>query len=223
MRGSELTRVAGNDYKTPYTIRFPRIQRINKDKPYFDCLTTLGLSDMTRSRKSVIKLTRRHLTLDDLQYTKRTKRRQNAIVPIEYKDVEKTTNILEGYEFCVWSGIGDYSKTDVEKLVASNGGEITQVERKETYCVLMSHYNSRYETRKAFLKDVVNLTWILRILEEGDFQIYNKNEVLYATPDTKMRLMVEYDKFGDSFIKPATEKSLKEIVSLIKVRALYYS
>lgn len=154
--------------------------------------------------------------MTDLVVTKKTKKQKQCIIPIEYKDVQQLSRIFEGYEICVWTGIDKYSKVDIEKLIVENGGEITQYERQETFCILMGDYTYQLDKRN-IIKDVVKLSWLFRIIDNGDFEMYDKNEVLHYTSETNLRLIAEYDKYGDSYTKYSTEETIKEIVSKIKV------
>lgn len=197
-------------------MRFPRILRINDTKPYYDCFTIKDLLNLTKSAECVIKLTSRHLTLNDLKYTKKAKR-EKGFVPIEYSNLQQVTNILQGYEFCVWTGIEKYGKTDIEKLIVENGGQIAQVDRQQTYCILVGDYTSKLESLKDVSKDIVNVSWIFRIIDKGDFESYEKNEVIFTSTETRLRFMSEYDKYGDSYTKFSTEQNLRDIINEIKV------
>jgi len=38
--------VASDQYKTGYTLRFPRVEKIRDDKPWYDCMTVAELDDL---------------------------------------------------------------------------------------------------------------------------------------------------------------------------------
>ena len=38
--------IASDQYKTGYTLRFPRVVKIRDDKPWYDCMTVTELDDL---------------------------------------------------------------------------------------------------------------------------------------------------------------------------------
>lgn len=38
--------VSSGRFKTGYTLRFPRVEKIREDKPWFECMTTEDLDDL---------------------------------------------------------------------------------------------------------------------------------------------------------------------------------
>lgn len=219
MRGTELIKLSNKDYETPYTIRFPRIIKINDTKPHYECFSLNELLNYTKSNHPVIKLSKRHLTMTDLIVHKKIKKTKQIILPIQYENVERISSIFKGYEFCVWTGNDKYSKVDIEKLIAENGGSITQFERVETFCILIGNYTIQLD-RSDIIKDVVKLNWLFRIIDNGDFEMYDNNDLLCCTPESKLRLIAEYDQHGDSYTKFSTRETLREIVLKIKVKTI---
>lgn len=207
-----MTKVTNNEYKAPYTLRFPRIQAIHKDKPYYDCLTINELNNLTVSAKSVIKLNGRFLTLNDLEMVNTTrKRRKRFDHAADYTNCKKSTNILEGLEFCVWSGSESYPKQTINLLIIENGGTVTQVERENTFCIIVGNSHPRILAYKG-ANDIIKLNWLHRIINEGKFKLYHKNEIIYATKKTEKRILQEYDKYGDQYMEVTTEEYLRDII-----------
>ena len=44
IRAAEI--IASDQYKTGHTLRFPRVEKIRSDKPWYDCMTTVELDDL---------------------------------------------------------------------------------------------------------------------------------------------------------------------------------
>jgi len=45
--------VESSQYKTGFTLRFPRVEKIRDDKPWYDCMTVAELNDMHQVRSRV--------------------------------------------------------------------------------------------------------------------------------------------------------------------------
>lgn len=117
-----------SDFKTEWTLRFPRIQKIRLDKLYNDCLTLTELLELINSAKYARKLTKRHLDLDDLKITEKERKHSRRVVHVEQQPVEQKSSLLDGYEFCVLTGAEAWKKEDVEIEIRENGGTIVRNE-----------------------------------------------------------------------------------------------
>lgn len=168
------------------------------------------LNNLTESSKSVIKLNGRFLTLSDLEIEK-TRKKRKRFDQIGYTDCNKSTNVLEGLEFCVWSGSESQSRQTIDLQIIENGGTITQVERENTFCIIVGNSHPRILAYKG-AKDIVKLNWLHRIINEGKFELYHKNEIIYASKETERRILKKYDKYGDHYMKVMTEEYLRDIV-----------
>lgn len=210
VRGSELISVVNNEYASPYTLRFPRIQAFRQDKSYYDCLTMEELLGLITGGKSVQKLSKRHLKLSDLDEPPQEKRfKTGGYVPPEIPQIEKKKNILDGFEFHVLTGMPDWRKEDVEKDIIENGGSIVQYERPTTHCILYGDYHPKLNWYKGD-KDFVHLGWLKQVIENGQYVAYvtvyrkGKND-RYDAP-------VNADEFGDRYNVESTERDVEEFL-----------
>ena len=49
--------IESSQYKTGYTLRFPRVEKIRDDKPWYDCMTVAELNDLRQVHRRVSRLT----------------------------------------------------------------------------------------------------------------------------------------------------------------------
>ncbi|XP_022899944.1 DNA ligase 4 [Onthophagus taurus] len=212
VRASELIKTkAQSDYKSNYTLRFPRIQKLRFDKPYYDCLTTLELENLTSTQLPVEKLFKRKLNLEDLEYDfKKTKKIRVKYTVNEVNVDNVISNIFNNLEFCVWTGNNEYSKEDIEKILKENGGKVTKIESQRTFCILIGDKHERVNYYRGDI-DIVKLSWVLNLVEKKKFFDYTPLDTIYATNKTKNVFMEKFDKFGDSFTEELTIKKLKAI------------
>lgn len=93
-------------------------------------MTANELNELTLSNKLVQKLSKCHITVQDIENmcltTRKSKRKLYISTQIE--DVESVNDILKGYEFCVLTGTSDWSKEAVQKRILENGGTVVLTE-----------------------------------------------------------------------------------------------
>lgn len=104
------------------------MEKIRYDKPWYNCLTVSELKNLTKTNKAVEKLNARHLneTDTDVSPSKRQRKYWENVSLNHLLDVEKKSNLLDGKEFCVYSGNVKNSKEDVEIQIQQFGGRVVQ-------------------------------------------------------------------------------------------------
>lgn len=223
VRSSELVRNFGTNTKclANYSLRFARIQKIRDDKPYYDCLTTKQLEELTSSSGPIAKLDKRHLELADLTedaQLRDTKRRKKNTYVVKYDDVDENSDLLGGRRFVVLTGEGAWNKLKVEQAIRENGGVVEQTNGPKTYCLLVGDPHLRTSTYKG---DIVYLSWLRNILNEGTFEEYKPSDMISISEQTKLRFLKDYDKYHDHYTQPATKSSLKFVLRKLKLSGDY--
>lgn len=223
VRATELTKTAkvNSDFKTPYTLRFARIETIRFDKPYDDCLTLTEMEELVSSGSSVHKLYNNHLCLEDIEHeVQKIKKFKPKFVDSTVEIEEKLSDILMDYEFCVLSGSTNWEIKDVERVIKENGGTIVKTEGDNTYCILAGEKHIRLEYYKGSV-DIVKLSWLQKVIDCRQMQPYSPEDMIYISPKTKHRFLRNYDKYGDSFTDKATKYSLENVFNNIKEKGDY--
>jgi hypothetical protein len=63
---------------------------------------------------------------------------------------------------------------------------------------------------------VARVDWLLRSIAANKLLSWTPADLLYATPTVSEQLSVEFDKFGDSYMQPLTEQSLKYVFEQVE-------
>ncbi|KAF2895633.1 hypothetical protein ILUMI_10543 [Ignelater luminosus] len=216
VRASELMR--SSDFKTEWTLRFPRIQKIRLDKHYNDCLTLTELLELINSAKYVKKLTKRHLELDDLKLTEKERKHSRRDVHIEQQPVEQKSSLLDEYEFCVLTGSEAWKKDDIEIEIRENGGTVVRNEGTNTLCILVGDDHPRIETCKQYDApyDLVKVEWLRSILDAQEFKMYTPKDMLHISKKTKEQFSINYDKYGNTYTEEDTLSSIQDIIPQVE-------
>lgn len=217
MRASELIKTSQGLFTTGYTLRFPRILHVRIDKPYKDVLTMAELNALTVENKPVLKLTKAHINMEDIENlvkATRTKKKKFYSEPtVEIEEVK--TGILKNYEFCVSSGSEAWPKRDIQKVILENGGRITLTEGPNTLCLLAVDGDPKinfFRDIKAKY-DIVKLDWLSSVLENGTFFYYEPHDCLYLSENSKIKALFTHDRFGDSYVEPVDVVSVEKVLT----------
>ncbi|XP_061463551.1 DNA ligase 4 [Rhineura floridana] len=213
--------VSSDMYKTDYTLRFPRIERIREDKEWHDCMT-LDILEQLRGKASG-KLATKHLDIGDDEPQDKKRKTVPKIKKIGLMDcfkapdlsnVNQISSIFENVEFCVMTGTRNSSKYELESKIAEYGGSIVQNPGPETYCVIAGIENVRVKNIISSNKhDVVRAEWLVQCFQTRTFVPWQPAFMIHMSPETKHHFACEYDCYGDSYTGDTDIDQLKEVFS----------
>ncbi|XP_053419432.1 DNA ligase 4 isoform X2 [Nycticebus coucang] len=218
--------VPSDMYKTGYTLRFPRIEKIRDDKEWHECMTVDDLQQLRG--KASGKLASKHffVGVDDEPQEKKRKaapKIKKVIGVIEHlkapnlSNINKVSNVFEEFEFCVMSGTASHPKPDLENKIAELGGYIVQNPGSNTYCVIAGSENIRVRNIISSNEhDVVKPAWLLECFKTKTCVPWQPCFMIHMCPSTKQCFAREYDCYGDSYFVDTDLNQLKEIFSGIK-------
>lgn len=162
IRASELTRINNASYKTPYTLRFPRVQKVRTDKPINECLDINQLLELAKQNKSVIKLNKRYIELEEILKIPSRSRKKRKIEVVKFESTRQISDLLDGYLFHVVNGDKDH----LEALVKRAGGKVHYKITDQVDVVLVADYNGKVKEicQKRDHCDVVDAAWLHRYI-----------------------------------------------------------
>uniref|UniRef100_T1JBC6 DNA ligase n=1 Tax=Strigamia maritima TaxID=126957 RepID=T1JBC6_STRMM len=211
-------------FKTGYTLRFPRVEKVRYDKDWHDCMT---LSEFEQLRKqSYGKLALHHVSSEPAVKRQRIAVKEKPTLPPQFRGpdascIKKESDLFAAKEFYVINGPVKYSKNDLETLIIKHGGEIVQDTGPDTYCVIADKLNAR--VRMIIIRekyDVVKCSWLLSCIEQKQLVNWTPSCMWYSTKKTIDRLALDFDEYGDSYTEEIDEKKLKSIFQQIDVRQI---
>ncbi|KAJ7344499.1 hypothetical protein JRQ81_000449 [Phrynocephalus forsythii] len=212
--------VKSDMYKTDCTLRFPRIERIREDKEWYECMT-LDLLEQLRGKASG-KLATKHLDIDTdkpqekkRKMVSKVKKKIGLIDHFKAPDlanINKVSCIFEDTEFCVMTGVENYTKGELESKIVEYGGSIVQNPSVDTYCVIAGTENVRVKNIISSNKyDVVRAEWLLQCFQTQTFVPWQPAYMMYMSPETKEHFACVYDCYGDSYTVDTDMAQLKDV------------
>lgn len=223
--------LASDKFKTGYTLRFPRVERIREDKSWSDCLTLTAFEELRQ--KCDGKLTGRYMTDEAAEGPSPKKKRAAAASRAaaatkgvtlaaafrgaDVSLVKKEAESFAGHEFCVVNGPEKQTKEALEKAIAALGGTLVQNAGKSTYCVVADHLNLKVNNYVSSGKyDVVKAEWLLRCIEQKQLLSWSPRDMLSMTPKTKVELDELFDEYGDAYFSEVDVEELMKTFDVVQ-------
>ncbi|GFR84311.1 DNA ligase [Elysia marginata] len=212
--------IESDRFKTGCTLRFPRVEMIREDKPWYQCMTTVELQDLRE--KSGGKLAGSRFELAEGEEPAKKKRRvapraarptlMNQFQGADVSNITQVSQVLQGKEFCIVNGPSSCPKQELEKRVVELGGLIVQHPDTTTLCVIVEKTNVRVKnliTKNKY--DVVRAEWLLRVLDAGSWIKWSPSDMIHITQATQKVLDKDFDEFGDSYTLSTSEDQLRTV------------
>ncbi|KAK3927158.1 DNA ligase 4 [Frankliniella fusca] len=204
-----------NSYKTGYTLRFPRVEKVRYDKSWLDCCTTTEFEKLRLSNSG--KLASRHVMASDLDQAHHKKQPRTKISHTVARDYlaadltgsDQRGSLFTGKEICVLSGNDKMSKQEIEKCIYEQGGSVVQNRGPETFCIIAGKEDFRLKNVLGIGVNVVTVDWFLRVLCEKRLVEWTPRDLRAMSPKTCENMLEKYDRFCDSFHNPTNMETLQ--------------
>ncbi|XP_064536990.1 DNA ligase 4 [Drosophila montana] len=210
-------------FYTPKSLHFPRTQLLRDDKVWNECMSLQEYTELCQGRGVIKKLNKRQANLNDFttdrKRIKLTTAERNRLGLAAYEkryDVQPLANssqLFEGFSFCILSGTRGNSKQQLQTLAAQNGGTIVQNPLpNDPKCICIAgdlvYLVQRLMQQQPRCNDILRLDWLLRVCQKQQIEL-RPRDVLSATDALQTQFDKSFDKLGDSFTDPFS--SLNEL------------
>nr|XP_045601538.1 DNA ligase 4-like [Procambarus clarkii]XP_045601539.1 DNA ligase 4-like [Procambarus clarkii] len=221
VRAAEI--VKSELYKTEVTLRFPRVDKVRYDKPWYDTLTTTELDQLLKIASG--KLATKHYTEggeEPLAKRKSPNKIEQPSLPLHFRPADlskvvKKDEIFSGLEMCVMGDSQEYTKQQLETLIVEHGGSFTQHPGQNTHCIITNTMPVRVKNYIHSGKhNIVRPSWIEACSKNGRLLPWGPLDVIHVRENEKEQMKDLFDEFGDSYTEPADGKSIKRIMDNMK-------
>ncbi|XP_055390093.1 DNA ligase 4 isoform X2 [Condylostylus longicornis] len=206
------------DFKTDFTLRFPRILSIRTDKVWLESTSIQELCNETEENERVKKIYKRNLDAKDFAPAKKIK----LLLENPYKsnfipdNVQRLSSIFENFEFCVLSGSvdGKYSIEDLKKIVVQHGGKVVEnpTVRKSCICIAGKMGFRAKKISETGQHNIIKYSWLIDNFSNRSnikFCRPKPRDIIFATEETESKQVKYFDKYGDSYTDHVDNKELK--------------
>jgi DNA ligase-4 len=224
IRATELIRTTNDSVKCPYTLRFPRVLTIREDKPVDECLTMNDLLELTQQNKSVIKLNKRHIELDEIMAKgKKSKRIKLEVVSLEQP--KNAGDFLKGKKFYVDSGTETWAVEEIYHSIKKLGGVVSYRLEPDLDVVLIGKVTTKIADllKKINRFDIIHVDWLRRAMKERKWVDYHQSELFGWGANYRRDTCTNLDEYGIPYAEEVTETSLQHMLRMMEQRDEFYS
>jgi len=220
--------VGGSDqFRTGFTLRFPRFKKIRADK---DWESALSLSEFAVLKSQVEKEVKEKGELKVDTKRKMTKRLKKETVIAGNETVKmpyagSKTEIFHGLNFCVMSEMVQplrKSKGDIEQIIKANGGAVFQsaTVKDDIICVGDKRVVPVASLIKNGHRSVVKPIWVLDALKQAEIDRPERQRLLlpfeprhmfHITEEISENVESNVDEYGDSYARDVIPDELQRI------------
>ncbi|KAH0906664.1 hypothetical protein HID58_038491 [Brassica napus] len=223
---SDIRTIRSEVFVAPYSLRFPRIDKVRYDKPWHECLDVQAFVELVNSSNGTTqKQKESESTQDNPKVTKTSKRggeKKNVpLVPSQFiqtdvSDIKGKTSIFSNMIFYFVNLPRSHSLDKFHKMVVENGGKFSMnLNNSVTHCIAAESSGIKYQAAKR-QRDVIHFSWVLDCCSRNNLLPLQPKYFLHLTDASRTKLQDEIDEFSDSYFFDLDLEGLKQVLSNAK-------
>ncbi|CAG8588571.1 7421_t:CDS:10 [Ambispora gerdemannii] len=222
---------SGDTFAVPYTLRFPRFEKIRQEK---DWQSAMSFQEMMDIKKYGVQS--KKMTASDFIHTTRSKRRKinepqkprkklrildNFTVADASTSTDKSKPALfKNMDFCIMQ---QKSKQELQRQIKEHGGNLFQHPEGSPQIYVISDSDKYFSVKNLIKKekcDIIHPRWITDCIEAGRVIPLNPKYMVFTTESTEIKFRQSMDEWGDSYVEEVTTEDIKEILDRMPSREL---
>ncbi|GMH13608.1 hypothetical protein Nepgr_015449 [Nepenthes gracilis] len=223
---SDIRTIRSEVFSAPYSLRFPRIDRVRYDKPWHNCLDVQSFMELVYSSNGTVQ---RRAYDESLQYDKpkrskslrRGDKKKLSLVPPHFvhtdvSNVKGKSFMFSDLVFYIANVPPNKSLDELHKMVTENGGTFSMnLNDTVTHCVAAESKGIKYEAAKC-RRDVIHCSWVLDCCSQKKLVPLQPKFFLFLSKSSKKKLQEEIDEFSDSYFCDLNTAEFKQILGNAK-------
>lgn len=222
---SDIRTIRSEVFVAPYSLRFPRIDKVRYDKPWHECLDVQAFVELVNSSNGTTqKQKESESTQNNPKVTKTSKRGEKknvSLVPSQFiqtdvSDIKGKTSIFSNMIFYFANLPRSHSLDTFHKMVVENGGKFSMnLNNSVTHCIAAESSGIKYQAAKR-QRDVIHFSWVLDCCSRNHLLPLQPKYFLHLTDASRRKLQDEIDEFSDSYFFDLDLEGLKQVLSNAK-------
>ncbi|XP_061991495.1 DNA ligase 4 [Rosa rugosa] len=220
---SDIRTIRSEVFAAPYSLRFPRIDRIRYDKPWHECLDVQSFIELVDSGNGTTQKGTDYGGLQDdkkkhKRSSKKEEKRNLSLVPshLVQTDVSgvKEDSLIFSKMMLYFANVPPtHSLDSLHKIVAENGGTFSMnLNNSVTHCVAADSKGIKYQAAKR-QGDVIHLSWVLDCCSQKKLLPLQPKYYLFISDSSKKKLEEEIDEFSDPYFWDLDLADIKQLLS----------
>ncbi|XP_068641207.1 DNA ligase 4 [Aristolochia californica] len=219
---SDIRTIKSTVFAAPYSLRFPRIDQVRYDKPWYECLDVQSFVDLVHSNNGNAQRPTDHGRLQDhkAKHVKASNRRGKqgvSVVPshliqTDVSSIKGATNIFSNMIFYFVNVPPSHSVESLHKLVTENGGAFSMnLNATVTHCIAAERKGIKYQA--AILRgDVIHYSWVLDCCSLKRLLHLQPKYFLFLSDSSKSKSQEEIDEYSDYYYWDLDAVDIKQLL-----------
>uniref|UniRef100_A0A1J3K4K0 DNA ligase n=1 Tax=Noccaea caerulescens TaxID=107243 RepID=A0A1J3K4K0_NOCCA len=222
---SDIRTIRSEVFVAPYSLRFPRIDKVRYDKPWHECLDVQAFVELVNSSNGTTQKQKESESTQDIpivnKSSKRGEKKNVSLVPSQFiqtdvSDIKGKTSIFSNMIFYFVNVPQSYSVDTFRKMVVENRGKFSMnLNNSVTHCIAAESSGIKYQAAKR-QRDVIHFSWVLDCCSRNNLLPLQPKYFLHLTDASRTKLQDDIDEFSDSYYWDLDLEGLKQILSNAK-------
>ncbi|KAL8039990.1 hypothetical protein ABFX02_10G071500 [Erythranthe guttata] len=217
----DIRTIRSEVFAAPYSLRFPRIDRVRYDKPWHECLDVQSFIELVHSSNGTMHRATGSTVVQENKpkRTKLSREKKNvSAVPSHFtqtdvSQVKAGTSIFSNMIFYFVNAPSSHSLDSLHKMVVENGGTFSMnLNNLVTHCIASESKGIKFQAAK-HQGDVIHYSWLSDCCTQKKLLPLQPKHFLYLSDESKKKLQEEIDEFSDSYYMDLNVADLKQILS----------
>ncbi|XP_008451173.2 DNA ligase 4 isoform X1 [Cucumis melo] len=225
---SDIRTIKSEVFAAPYSLRFPRIDRVRYDKPWHECLDVQSFVELVHSTNGTTQRGTNNSGRQDSKgkYIKsigKGRKKSVSVVPshllqTDITGITEDSLIFSNMLFYIVNVPPTHSLDSLHKLIVENGGTFSMnLNNSVTHSVAAdSKAGIKYEAAKRH-GDVIHYSWVLECCSQKKLLPLKPKHFLFLSDNSKKKLEEEIDEFADSYFWDLELSELKQLLSNVSI------
>ncbi|KAJ4833189.1 hypothetical protein Tsubulata_016060, partial [Turnera subulata] len=222
---SDIRTIRSEVFAAPYSLRFPRIDRVRYDKPWHECLDVQSFIELVHSSNGTTQKTKEDGILQDtksrqVKSSRKGERKNVSVVPSHFlqtdvSDIKEETLIFSNMMFYFVNVPPSNSLESFHKMVAEHGGSFSMnLNNSVTHCIAAESKGIKFQAAKLH-GDIIHYSWVLDCCSQKKLLPLQPKYFLFLSDTSKKKLQEEIDEFSDSYFWDLELEDVKQLLSNI--------
>ncbi|XP_059286008.1 DNA ligase 4 isoform X2 [Lycium ferocissimum] len=223
---SDIRTIRSEVFAAPYSLRFPRIDRVRYDKPWHECLDVQSFVELVHSsngttqREADYGVGQDHEPKTIRSTRKREKKNVSAVpshfVQTDVSQIKGETSIFSNMVFYFANMPSSHTLDSLHKMVVEHGGAFSMnLNDSVTHCLAAESRGIKFQAAKPH-GDVIQISWLFDCCLQKKLLPLQPKYFLFLSDSTKKKMEAEVDEYSDSFYSDLSIEDIKQLFSNIE-------
>ncbi|XP_024966232.1 DNA ligase 4 isoform X2 [Cynara cardunculus var. scolymus] len=222
---SDIRTIRSEVFAAPYSLRFPRIDKVRDDKPWHECLDVESFVELVHSSNHTTQWGGNYEKQQENK-PKRSKssrtadKKSSSVVPshllqTDVSQIKGETLIFSNMMFYFVNVPPTHSLDSFHKMVAENGGTFSMnLNNSVTHCIAAESRGIKFQGAKNH-GDVIHYSWLLDCCSQKKLVPLQPKYFLVLSESSKKKLQEEIDEFSDAYYLDIDIKDMEQLLNNI--------